>query len=452
MTNELIILLMFISLILGLIFLGTHLGFLLASIALVAGLIGWGGTQFLALFPMQVWAIMSNYVLVAIPLFVFMGYMLEKSGFGEDLFGGSEIFFGKFRGGMAVMVVIVTTIMAATTGVVATGVIMAGVLALPTMLRRGYNKGLALGTVAAGGTLGILIPPSILLVFYASLTAQSVGKLFLGALGPGLMLSALFITYIVFVTMIRPKMAPKLGEVPERTEYKPTTIRTITQSSHPRLRALLAFIPVAFLLMAVLGSIIFGIATPTEAAAAGAFGAILIAAAYRTLTYKSLVDATLNTIGTMGMFGGIVIGAMCFTAVVAALGGRQIISSYILALDIAPVFVLLTMLAIIFLLGMFIDPIAILLIVIPTMVPIANAFAWDSLWFGMLICVTLQTAWLSPPFGYALFFLKGLNLPGIKYSDIALGCIPFIILQLVGVGICIAFPQVILWLPNLLIK
>lgn len=451
MSNELLIILMFVALLVGLIGLGAHLGFVLGTIAIIAGLIGWGGTAFFALFPIRIWAIMHNYVLVAVPLFVFMGYMLERSGFGEDLFGGVELFFGGFRGGMAIMVILITTVLAACTGIVATGVIMAGVLALPTMLRRGYSKALALGTVAAGGTLGILIPPSIMLVFYASQTGLSVGKLFLGAFGPGLTLSLLFMGYIAVITTIRPKLAPRLGEVPERTEYG-VVEHPIAASRHPRRRALVAFLPVALLLTAVLGSIIFGIATPTEAAAAGAFGAIIIAAIYRKLNFQTLMDACLRTFGTMGMFGGIVIGAMCFTAIFSGLGGREIMSSFILGLGIPPLGILLVILSIIFFLGMFIDWVAILLILIPTMCPIAEMMGWDPLWFGMVVCVTLQTAWLSPPFGYSLFFLRGLNIPGVTFSHIAWGCVPFILLQVIGVGICIAFPQLVLWLPNLLIK
>ena len=451
MSNEVVVPLMFVALVIGLIGTGAHLGFMLGIIAIIAGLIGWGDFGFFPLFPVRAWTIMNNYILVAVPLFVFMGYMLEKSGFGEDLFGGADVFFGKLRGGMAVMVVVVTTALAACTGIVATGVIMAGVLALPTMLRRGYDKGLALGTVAAGGTLGQLIPPSILLVFYASQTGLSIGKLFLGAFGPGFTLSALFITYIIVITAIRPKLAPRLGEVPERTEYGVAESR-IAGSRHPRLRALSAFLPIAFLIAAVLGSIVIGIATPTEAAAGGALGALIIAAVYRKLNFRNWREASLGTIGTMGMFGGILIGAMCFTAVFSGLEGRQILSGYILGLGLPPLGVLLVILGFVFLLGMFRDPVAILIVLIPTMVPIADMMGWNQLWFGMLVCVTLQTGWLSPPFGYALFFLRGLNLPGITFVHIAVGALPFIGLQVIGVGLVIAFPQIILWLPNLLIK
>ncbi|MBA7581935.1 Sialic acid TRAP transporter permease protein SiaT [subsurface metagenome] len=195
-----------------------------------------------------------------------------------------------------------------------------------------------------------------------------------------------------------------------------------------------------------------GIATPTEAAACGTFGSIIIAACYRRLSFRSLFDACTNTLGTMGMFGGVIIGAMCFTAIFAGLGGRQIVYGIFTSLNVQPVVLLLITLGMIVILGMFIDWIAILLIIVPTMMPIATTMGWDQLWFGMLICITLQTAWLSPPFGYSLFFLKGLNLPGITFAHIAWGCVPFIGLQLIGVGLCVAFPQIVLWLPNLLIK
>jgi len=456
MSNEILIIVMFAALLIGLIGFGLHLGFLLGAIAVITGLVGWGGTDFLGIFPLRIWAIMHNYVLVAVPLFVFMGYMLERSGFAEDLFGGVEIMFGGFRGGMAIVTIAICTILAATTGIVATGVIMAGVLALPSMLRRGYNKGLALGSIAAAGTLGILIPPSIMLVFYASQTGISVGKLFMGAFGPGLTLSALFIGYVILMTTIRPMWAPKRGEVPEveipGLPKPPDSIIAIQKSSHPRIRAFRGLIPVAVLLAAVLGSIIVGWASPTEASACGAAGAIFIAIAYRKLTFNALKEASLHTVGTMGMFGAIVIGAMSFTAIFSGLGGRQIVYALLMSLDIAPMALLLIMLVIVIILGMFIDWVAILLILLPTLVPIQVAMGWDELWFGMLLCVTLQTAWLTPPFGYSLFFLRGLNMPGVTMADITKGCIPFILLQMIGVGLVIAFPQITLWLPNLLIK
>jgi TRAP-type mannitol/chloroaromatic compound transport system permease large subunit len=222
--------------------------------------------------------------------------------------------------------------------------------------------------------------------------------------------------------------------------------------THPRLRAFLSFLPIAFLLMAVLGSIIIGFATPTEASATGAAGAIIIAAVYRKLNLKTLMDASLRTFGTMGMFGGIVIGAMCFTAIFNGLGGKVIIYDLIMGMDVPPVVILLTIVGICFVLGMFIDWVAILLVLLPTMLPIATAMGWDWIWFALVVCVTLQTAWLSPPFGYSLFFLRGLNLPGVTFTDIVIGAAPFMVWQLVGVGIIIAFPQVVLWLPNMLIK
>jgi TRAP-type mannitol/chloroaromatic compound transport system permease large subunit len=209
---------------------------------------------------------------------------------------------------------------------------------------------------------------------------------------------------------------------------------------------------VAFLILAVLGAIVFGIATPTEAAASGAFGSMIVAAIYRRLTPSNLTDASRRTVGTMGMFGGVILGAMCFTAIFSGLGGKQMAYNLIMGLDVPPLVILIVVLGAVFLMGMFLDPVPILLILIPTMVPIAEAMEWNQLWFGMLVCITMQTAWLSPPFGYALFFLRGLNLPGITFTHIAIGAIPFILLQVTGVGLCIAFPNIILWLPNLFIK
>jgi len=453
MSNELVIVLMFVTLVVGLIVLGVPLGYWLCLVALTAGFIGWGGTAFLHMIPTRIWGIMYNYILVAIPLFVFMGYMLERSGLGEDLFAGGEYLIGKIRGGMAIMVIMVTTVVAATTGIVATGVIMAGVLAVPPMLRRRYDKGLALGSVAAGGTLGILIPPSVMLVLYAALSGLSVGKLFLAAFPAGFILSGLFISYIAIITLIRPKMAPKYGEV-EEVELPgwPRTTSPLEESAHPRLRALRGILPVTVLLAGVLGTIILGIATPTEAAACGSLGAILITAGYGRLNFKTLKETCNLTFGTMGMFALVMIGAMAFTAVLAGLGGRKIIFDLLMGLDISPMGVLLLILGMVIIAGMFLDDVAILLLFLPIVLPIQEAMGWHEVWFALVFCVTMQTAWLTPPFGYALFFMRGLNLPGVTYLDIVKGCIPFILLQLIGVGICVAFPIITTFLPDLLIK
>lgn len=451
--NEVLIVLMFVALLGGLIFLGAHLGFMLGLIAIVAGFIGWEGVAFLTIFPARIWGIMSNYVLVAVPLFVFMGYMLERSGFAEDLFAGVEIMFGRIRGGMAIVTIAICTILAATTGIVATGVILAGVLALPSMLRRGYNKGLALGSIAAAGTLGILIPPSVMLVFYASLAGISVGHLFLGAFGPGLLFSLLFVGYVLVITIIRPRWAPRFGEVPEvELPGIPKSESRILEHPHPRLKGFVALLPIAALLVAVLGTIILGIATPTEAAGCGAAGAIIIAAVYRKLNIAALRDACRRTVATMGMFGGIIIGAMSFTAIFAGLGGRQIVYNLVMGLEVPPIIILLTMLGVIVIMGMFIDYVAILLILVSTMQPIQSTMGWDPLWFGMLICITLQTAWLTPPFGYSLFYLRGLNMPGITFNDIVKGCVPFIFLQVSGVLLCVFIPEIITGLPDLVFR
>ena len=450
MSNELVLILMFVALIVGLVALGVHLGYWLALVAIIAGFIGWGNVSFLHLVPPKIWGIMYNYVLVAIPLFVFMGFMLERSGIGEDLFAGAEYLLGKLRGGMAIMVIIVTTLVAACTGIVATGVVMAGVLAIPPMLRRQYNKGLALGSVAAGGTLGILIPPSTDLVLYAALSGISVGKLFLAAFAPGFVLSGLFMIYIVILTNLRPKMAPRFGEV-EEVELPgwPRAASSLAGSAHPKLRAARGIIPVVVLIGAVLGTIIAGLATPTEAAACGSFGAILITASYKRLSFSALRDTCHHTFATMGMFALVMIGAMTFTAVFSGLGGRKIMYDLLTGLDLAPTGVLLVILGMVIISGMFLDDVAMLFLFLPIVLPIQEAMGWDAVWFALVFFVTMQTAWLTPPFGYALFFLRGLNLPGVTFMDISKGCIPFIFLQLIGVGLCIVFPKIILFFPSL---
>jgi len=372
---------------------------------------------------------------------------------GEDLFAGGEYLFGKLRGGMALMVVVITTLVACCTGIVATGVIMAGVLGLPPMLRRQYDKGLALGSVAAGGTLGILIPPSTDLIIYAALSGVSVGKLYLGAFAPGLILSGLYLTYIAIITLTRPRMAPKYGEVEEiELPGWPRRPNPLATARHPRLRAFRATIPVLLLIAAVLGTIVFGVATPTEGAACGAAGAMVIAAAYRRLNLKNLWDACLHTLGTMGMFITVVIGAMAFSAIFAGLGGREFVFSLFMGLDVPPMVILLIVVGMVFIAGMFLSDFPILLIFLPIVLPIQAAIGWHEIWFALVFCVTMQTAWLTPPFGYAIFFLIGLKLPGVTTVDIVKGCVPFVCLQLVGVALCIIFPKIILFLPGLIVR
>ena len=436
MSNELFIVIMFAALGIGLA-MGGYLGLVLGGIAVLVGFWGWG-TQVFMLFNYRIFQIMTSYVLVAVPLFIFMGCIMERSGLGEILFTGIEDLFGRIRGGLALGVIGISTLMAACTGIVPTAIVSAGVLGIPPMMRRNYSKVLIFGTIAAGGALGIIIPPSVMLIFYGSEAELSVGKLFAAAVIPGLCLSLGYFLFIAILCFLRPQMAPP-GERREKSFRK--TFATIIKGVGG----------VGLLIVAVLGTIILGIATPTEAAGVGVLGSVLLSVAYRRFSWDVLKSAAIRTVQTMGMVGGIMLGAMCFSAVFAGFGGAKIINNLIMGLQPGPLGVLLIIMSIVFILGMFIDWIAILFITLPVFLPIAAQMGWDPIWFALLICVNLQMAFLTPPFGYALFFVKGIAPEGTKMVDVYRGCIPFVFIQIAVLAACIAFPQLILWLPNLLI-
>ena len=322
---------------------------------------------------------------------------------------------------------------------------MMTLLALPVMLQRGYQVQLSAGTIAASGTLGILIPPSIMLVILADLLAVSVGSLFMGALFPGLLLAALYMVYIFVLCMIKPKLAPPMG-VDEAPADKAALWSLIFRS----------FIPPVFLIVLVLGSIFLGWATPTEAGGVGAFGAILLAAAKRNLTFPVLKDVLLRSAKTNAMLFMIFLGATAFSYVFRSLGGDDIIAEFFENLGVGPVGVLILMLAVVFVMGFFFDWIEIILIILPVFTPILETMDLGShvaqseflVWFAILLAVNLQTSYLTPPFGYALFYMKGAKIPGVTMQHIYAGIVPFVILQLIGLAIVALFPEIVLWLPR----
>ena len=443
MSPEIIVSVMFGSLIFAIIVLGAHLGFVLAIIAMAVGLMIWPGA--LNVIVIRVFSIMTNYVIIAVPMFIFMGTMLEKAGFAEDLYAGIDVIFGRMRGGLAVGTVVLSTAIAMCTGVVAAAIGTAGVMGLGPMLKRGYDKGLTCGCIAAGGTLGILIPPSVMLIIYAGLTATSVGKLFLAAFLPGFLLSALFIIYIFIISFLRPQMAPAASE---------EVLRQAAATARGRwLRGLRGIAPIGVIIFSVLGTIIFGIATPTEASGTGAFAAILVAAAYRRASWENIRNGALTTVRLMGMMGGVMIGGMGFSTIFLTSGGGRLIQDLLMGAEMAPLMVLAILMGILVLLGCFIGYFAIFLICLPIFLPIANAMGWDPIWFALVVCVNLQMGWLTPPFGYALFWVRGITDPKvISFGTIIKGCVPFVLLQATGLGLCIAFPQIILFLPTLVFR
>ncbi len=384
--------------------------------------------------------IMDNYTLVAVPFFVFMGVMLEKSGLAEELLETMGALFGSLRGGLAISVVAVGALLAASTGVVGASVVTIGVLALPVMLKYNYSKTLSTGVIASSGTLGQIIPPSIVLVILGDQIGVPVGELFLGALIPGLMLSGLFILWVIFVAVTRPQDAPAL----------PPEARTLRGGALV-FKVLKSLVPPLFLILLVLGSIFFGFATPTEAGAMGALGAALLAALNRRLTLKNLVEAMRQTVILTSMVFIILVGATAFSMVFTALGGDRVVDNFLLNLPGGQWGFLFFTMLVIFLLGFFIDFIEISFIVVPFVVPIAvQYFGQDMMtWFGILVAMNLQSSFLTPPFGFALFYLKGVAPPSIKSHHIYRGIIPFILLQLVALLLLVLFPGLVNWLPSL---
>jgi tripartite ATP-independent transporter DctM subunit len=384
--------------------------------------------------------IMDNYTLVAVPFFVFMGVMLEKSGLAEELLETMGTLFGSLRGGLAISVVVVGALLAASTGVVGASVVTMGVLALPVMLKYNYSKSLSTGVIASSGTLGQIIPPSIVLVILGDQIRVSVGQLFLGALIPGFLLAGLFILWVVFVAITRPQDAPAM----------PPEARTL-RGGALALKVLKSLVPPLFLILLVLGTIFFGLATPTEAGAMGALGAMLLAAINRRLTLRNLLDTMSQTVTLTSMVFIILVGATAFTMVFTALRGDQVIDNFLLNLPGGQWGFLFFTMLVIFLLGFFIDFIEITFIVVPFIAPIALQYFGPEmmLWFGILVAMNLQSSFLTPPFGFALFYLKGVAPPSIKSGHIYQGIIPFIVLQLVTLVLLVLFPRLVTWLPSL---
>ena len=421
---------------------GFPLGLALGGVALIAGLLFWNPTIF-SLFYDRLFGVTSNYTFLAVPLFIFMGIMVEKSGVSKQLFSTLYLWLGGVRGGLAVATIWFGTILAATVGVIAASVTMLGLIALPAMLERGYSKELATGACCAGGSLGILIPPSIMLIFYGPMANISVGKLFIAAFPAGLLLSALYTAYILVRGHLRPREAPVLSAEDRNVPMGRKLYLLVT-----------ALLPPVILVLAVLGSIFMGIAAPTEAAAVGALASALMAAAYRKLNWRVIKETCFTTAGTFSMVFIVVVGATFFTSVFLGLGCGDVVNSFVLGAPGGKWGSLLVIMFIVFLLGMFIDWIGIVLIMIPIVTPIAATVGFDSLWFSMMIIVNLQMSFLSPPFAYAIFFLKAVTTPeqGIDSGHIIRGAVPYIAMILIALLLMTMFPEIVTWLPGQMIR
>jgi tripartite ATP-independent transporter DctM subunit len=376
---------------------------------------------------------------VAVPLFIFMAQILDRSQVSEGLFDAMYVVLGGVRGGLGLAVILVSTVLAATTGIVGASVVAMGLMAGPTLLRRGYDRGMSSGIICASGTLGILIPPSIMLVVYGGLTGMketSVGNLFAAAFLPGLLLSGLYCAYVLVRCGINPKLGPPIP-LEERTA-------TLAQKVGMTMKS---FVPPFGLILVVMGTILAGVATPTEAAALGCAGALVLALFYRKLSWSVISHASLATARTTAMIMALFVGGKLFSTVFLFMGGGDVVSDFLLGMENRYI-VLAIMMAVVFILGMFIDWAAILLVTVPIFTPIAADLGFNPLVFAMLMCINLQTSFLTPPFGYALFYFKGVAPPEYTMGDVYRGIIPFVIIQIIGLLCCISFPQIITYLPG----
>jgi len=418
---------------------GFPVTFTLMGTALFFGLIGFGW-NFFNLLPLRIWGVMTNVTLLAVPLFVFMGVMLERSGLAEELLDTMGILFGRIKGGLAVSVVIVGALMGASTGIVGATVVTMGLLAVPTMLKRGYQKELSTGTVSASGTLGQIIPPSIVLVLIGDIVGVPVGDLFLGAVFPGLVLVGLYISYIMLIAFLKPQWAPA---IPKKERDAISGIVLFK-------RVLRALFPPLFLMLAVLGSIFAGIASPTEAAAVGAVGALFLTTINGRFNLKILNEVMNSTMELTCMVFVILVGAASFGLVFRGMGGDELVREFLGSIAHAhgKWFVLFIVMGLIFVIGFFLDFIEITFIHVPVLAPIMIEFGFDPVWFCILIAVNLQTSFMTPPFGFSLFYLKAVTPPSISTGHIYRGILPFVIFQLIGLLIVVFFPVLVTWLPK----
>lgn len=430
---------MFIALIIFL-FMGHPLAFVLGGVGVLFGAV-FIGPQFFGIFMDRIYGTMDNFVLVAISLFILMGNFLTMSGVADELFKALRILLGPIRGGLGFAVIGVCIIFAACTGIIGASVVTMGLLAGPMLLRYGYQKEITMGMIAAGGSLGILIPPSVMLIMMADQGALSAGKLLMAGVVPGVTLGILYMIYIGLRCFMDPKIGPpvpaeELAMIPMKRR-----IKDAAQYSVPPL----------LLIFCVLGAIFFGIATPTEAAGVGSFAAFIMVIVYGKFSWRNFTDCLYQTSRTITMVIIIIVGATCFTGVFLGLGGGTAMVNAIMGLGLGKWGTYIMIMIIYVILGCFIDWIGIIMITFPIFLPVAQQLGFDPLWFVSMLAINLQMSFLSPPFGYALFYLSGLGLEGVKLNHIYRGVVPFLILQFIGIIICTIYPEIVVWLPNVMI-
>ena len=426
---------------------GLPLAFVTGGLACVFFFL-FGDANMLNILPSRIFPLMTNYQLSAIPLFIFMASMLERAGIIEELYDMVYKMLGGLNGGLAISTIIASTLLAAMCGVIGATEVTMGMIALPAMIRRKYHPTIACGSILAGGTLGILIPPSILAILFAVIAQQSVGELFIGAVIPGLLLAFLYISYVSIVTNLNPELGPPL----------PEEERISTREKFALLKGM--FAPLVLVTL-VLGLIFSGIATPVEAAGVGTFGALVVAAMHRRLTLENVRTAAISTLRVTGMVLWVIFGATLFVGFYVVNGGQEFINSSIAGTGLGPYGILILMMFILVILGMFLDWVGILLLAVPIFIPLLKTMSFDgvfglpgvahdemALWFGVVYMVNMQMSFISPPFGYALFYLKSVAPPEVTMGQIYRSSLPFLFLQATGLAICIIFPEVVLWLPR----
>jgi tripartite ATP-independent transporter DctM subunit len=420
-------------------FLGFPVAFSMMGVAIVFGYFTFGDAVIFQ-FVQKVDAVASNFVLAAVPLFIFMGAMMERSGIAERLFEAVHLWTRRLPGGLAIGTIVMCVIFAASSGVIGATETVVGMLAIPVMLKYAYDKGLISGTICAGGSLGTIIPPSVVVVVLGPVADVSVGDLFVGMIFPGLIMAAFYIAYILIRCTLDPKAGPRLPRSPDEPPFA-VKIRI----------TLVALVPPVMMIFAVLGSIMMGLAAPTEAAALGALGSILMSIMYRKCSLAVLNEAVLKTLKITCMIMLIILGGNMFAGVFIASGGVALTEQFITGADLSPWVTLSVFLLICFITGFFLDWISVLLIFIPVFIPIVRAMGFDPVWFCVLFLVVIQTSYLTPPMAPAIFYLRGISPPEITLRHMFRGVVPFIVLQLVTLAIVAAYPPIVLWLPDKLL-
>ncbi len=433
MSIELLTLLLFSALILALV-VGIPITFCMGGVTALFILLCYSPSS-LAMIMSITYGVMDNFVLIAIPLFVLMGAILQRSGVAEDAYSALYSWIGAIKGGLAVATILVCTIFAACTGISGAATVAMGVIALPSMLKRGYDKFISIGSIATAGGLGILIPPSVIMILYGVFAGESIGQLYAGGVFPGLLLSSLYITYVLVKSYLKPSLCPSIPKK-ERLSF------------NEKLRTLWLLLPPLFLIVIVLGSLFIGICTPTEAAAIGVAGSIVCALLRKRFSLEVLKDSCRETLRLSGMVIWIIVGGSCFSSIYTSIGAVELIKNVTASLGVSKYVILAGTQFILFILGCLMDPGGILMITTPVFVPVIKMLGFDPVWYGVLFVVNMEMAYITPPFGFNLFYMKSVVPPGVTMQDIYRSIVPFVVLQAIGLVICIIFPEIILWLPQ----